>query len=368
MTRVLMIKTSSMGDVVHNLPVIADIRRAHPSFVIDWVVEENYAELVSMTDGVARVIPVALRRWRREPHHRRNRLEHQAFLDRLHESRYDIVIDTQGLLKSALIGWRARLAPGGMRVGFSFGLAREALARLFYDRAYAVDPRLHAIERMRALAASTFGYAVTDAPRFELAVPSHRFAWLDARPMPIADGTAASLDAPRYVVLLHATARAEKAWPAERWIELIAILCAAGIVPVLPSGNAAERESAEALARDAVAAMGESMAGSTTGAVVAPPISLTDAAALFGGATAVVGVDTGLLHLAAALDVPTVGLFGATPRWRYAPYWSPRAISLGSFGELGAQPGVGAVVDALARLGILEVDRAAPAAHGARMS
>jgi heptosyltransferase-1 len=345
MTRVLIIKTSSMGDVVHNMPVVADIRRAHPDFVIDWVVEEAYADLVRMTRGVTRVIPVALRRWRREPFRKSTRVERRAFIDALHAERYDVVLDTQGLLKSALIARRARLMPSGVRVGFSRALVRESLARLFYDRGYSVDPRLHAIERMRGLAAAALGYAgpPLGVPRFELDVPPHDFAWL-------ASGSSPNEETPpRYAVLLHATARPEKAWPAERWISLIDVFRTAGITPVLPWGNAVEREAAELLAREA------STSGSraTTMPVVAPGLSLVEAASLLGGAEAVVGVDTGLLHLAAALDVPTVGLFGATPRWRYAPYWSPRAINLGGFGELGAQPGVPAIVDALQKLDIL---------------
>ncbi len=352
MTRVLIIKTSSMGDIVHNLPVVADIRRAMPTAVIDWVVEEGYADLVRMTHGVTRVLPLALRRWREEPHRKKTHVERRAFVDALRSERYDVVLDTQGLLKSALVAHRARLAPGGARVGFAFGLVRESLARLFYDRAYSVDPRLHAIERIRALGASAFGYSIAMAlPRFELDVPNRRFAWLDesrTRTSPIVGE--ASVPPARYAVLLHATARPEKAWPPERWVMLINVLRASGITPVLPSGNAAEREAAEWLARDACAGAG----ASPIRPLVAPPVSLTEAAALLGGAAAVIGVDTGLLHLAAALDVPTVGLFGATPRWRYAPYWSPRAINLGSFGELGLQPGVPAVVDALERLGILD--------------
>lgn len=337
MTRVLIIKTSSMGDIVHNMPVIADLRRARPDAIIDWVVEEAYVDLVRMTRGITRVLPIATRRWRQEPHLPRTHVERRAFVHRLHEERYDVVLDTQGLLKSALVGQRAYLAPHGARVGFAFGLVRESLARFFYDRAYSVDPRLHAIERMRALAASTFGYGpLSDLPRFELDVPPQHFAWLQE---------AGTLPA-KYAVLLHATARAEKAWPPERWVALIQMLCASGITPVLPSGSPAEREAAQQLARAARGSVG-------TRPLVAPPVSLTEAAALLGGAAVVVGVDTGLLHLASALDVPTVGLFGATPRWRYAPYWSPRAINLGSFGELGAQPHFEAVVEALERLGIL---------------
>ena len=352
MTRVLIIKTSSMGDIVHNLPVIADIRRERPAFVIDWVVEEAYVDLVRMTRGVTRVIPIALRRWRRQRGDASARAERRTFLAHLRAEKYDVVLDTQGLLKSALIAQRARLNPRGVRIGFSFGLARERIARLFYDHGYGVDARLHAIERMRALAAATFGYSGTDLglPRFELDVPTAHFDWLphaDAEASASANGEAPS--AAPYAVLLHATARPEKAWPSERWVELIGMLCAAGVAPVLPSGNAGERAAAEILAHKANALMGDD----SMRPIVAPAMSLVEAAALLGDARVVVGVDTGLLHLAAALDAPTVGLFGATPRWRYAPYWSPHAINLGSYGELGAQPAVSAVVEALERLQVV---------------
>lgn len=344
MTRILLIKTSSMGDIVHNMPVVADLRRALPTATIDWVVEEAYADLVGLVRGIDRVIPIATRRWRQGPHRAEIRGERRAFDAALRRERYDAVLDTQGLLKSALVARRARLAPGGARVGFALGLVRESLARAFYDRGYAVDRHLHAIERMRALAAAAFGYGpITDLPRFELDVPPRRFDWLATTPS----------GSPPYVVLLHATARAEKAWPPERWAGLIATLCDAGVTPVLPSGNAVERGAAEDLARTGITMSNDPMA---TRPVVAPPVSLVEAAALLAGARAVVGVDTGLLHLASALDVPTVGLFGATPRWRYAPYWSAQAINLGSFGELGQQPGVDAVVDALQRLGVLTGD------------
>lgn len=337
--RVLIVKTSSMGDIVHNVPVVADIRSARPDATIDWVVEEAYVDLVRLVRGVERVIPVAWRRWRREPHRSKTRAERRSFGESLRAERYDVVLDTQGLVKSAWIGQRARLAPDGHRVGFSLGLAREPLARLFYDRGHAVDPRLHAIERIRALAAKALGYAdrPLGLPRFELDVPHRSFDWLarDGSPAP-------------YVVLLHATARAEKAWPAERWIGLVAALSHGGVTPVLPWGNAAERAAAEAIVHDA----GSATDGARARPIIAPRLTLVDCAALLAGAHAVVGVDTGLLHLAAALGTPTVGLFGATPRWRYAPYWSSRAINLGSFGELGAQPPTSAVVEALGQLGI----------------
>jgi heptosyltransferase-1 len=245
-----------------------------------------------------------------------------------------------------MVARRARLTDGGFRAGFSFRLAREPLARLFYDRGYAVDARLHAIERMRVLAARALGYEnhPLGPPSFELEVPEARFDWMSSP----ADG-----DHPRrrptYAVLLHATARPEKAWPAPRWAALIAILAAEGILPVLPWGNAREREAAEELVNHALASP---LSGGIR-PLIAPAMSLPEAASLLAGARVVVGVDTGLLHLASALDVPTVGLFGATPRWRYAPYWSTHAINLGSFGELGAQPALVTVVEALERLDVV---------------
>ena len=378
MTRVLLIKTSSMGDIVHNLPVVADIRRALPDATIDWVVEESYVELVGLATGLARILPVAQRRWRRSAPGGVRRDERRAFRDALRAERYDVVLDTQGLVKSALIARQARLAPNGVRAGFALGLVREGLARLFYDRGYPVDRRLHAIERMRALAAAALGYPPPDdRPRFLLDVPARRFPWIadghgDAsheRPGGVEPaGPVGPVGPPvRYAVLLHATARPEKAWPVEHWATLIDAFRAAGIVPVLPSGNAAERDAAERLAETSRTASNGS-ARPRIDAVAAPPLTLVDAAALLAGATAVVGVDTGLFHLAAALDVPTVGLFGATPRWRYAPYWSARSISLGGFGTLGAQPEADAVIDALERLGVVAPRAIAPPVADGRVA
>ena len=346
MSRTLIIKTSSMGDVIHNLPIVADMRRARPDLAIDWVVEEAYADLVRMHPGVDRVIPIALRRWRAAGFGAATRAERAAFRAQIREQRYDLVLDTQGLIKSALIARLAHLTTSGVRAGFSFDLAREGLARLFYDRGYRVDPRLHAIERLRALAAAALGYTndVLGLPQFGLRVPPQRFDWL-----------AATGTAPAYAVLLHATARTEKAWPLDRWSALMRALIDAGIAPVLPWGNAGEEAAAQALASGSASPSGLRVVR----ACVPPRLTLPEVAALLAGASAVVGVDTGLTHLAVALDAPTVGIFGATPRWRYAPYWTPRAINLGNDGELGLQPTTTAVLEALARLGVLQDARSA---------
>lgn len=321
MSRVLIIKTSSLGDVVHNLPVVSDILTARPDTIVDWVVEEAYADLPRLHRGVHRVIPVAQRRWRGSlaP---AARSEKRDFDDQLRQDSYDLVLDTQGLVKSGILTRAARLAPGGARVGFSRRLAREGLARLFYDRGYDVAPHLHAIERVRALAGQALGYQPCGLPRFDIAAPQMHFDWLGGR---------------NYAVLLHATSRAEKAWNGTAWRGLIDRLAHAGIDSVLLHGS--EREQHAAL----------ELVEGHAGALIAPRLKLAEASALIARARTVVGVDTGLTHLAAALDVPTVALFGATARWRYAPYWTERAVSLG---EEKRQPTLDEVIATLDALGV----------------
>jgi heptosyltransferase-1 len=322
MSRLLIIKTSSLGDVVHNLPIVADILKAAPDTTVDWVVEEAYSDLPRLHPGVRRVIAVAQRRWRRSLSETVAR-EKEAFEALLQEEAYDLVLDTQGLLKSALLARMARLAPGGERVGFSRRWAREGLARLFYDRGYDVQSHLHAVERIRSLAAQALGYQPEGNPRFGLQVEPARFDWLASGP---------------YCVLLHATSRPEKVWPGEAWKILIRAFANEGVTSVLPFGSERERSDAEELAAN------------EPGAIVAPKLALSSVAGLLAGARVVVGVDTGLTHLAAALEVPTVALFGATPRWRYAPYWTPKAVSLG---EHGRQPSATETLAALHGLGVL---------------
>jgi len=321
MPRVLIIKTSSMGDVVHNLPAVSDIQAAYPGSTIDWVVEEAYADLPRRHSGIDRVLVIAQRRWRKSLSIESRQLR-RAFATALSEREYDTVLDTQGLLKSALIARQARLARGGKRVGFSFQLAREGLARAFYDRGFDVDPTLHAIERIRALAAQALGYQPKGRPVFGLQLTVGRPTWLSDRP---------------YAVLLHATSRPEKSWPDQDWRTLASHLAKSGLATVWPHGNEGERAAAV------------HMAAGIDGAIVPALMPLGEVVDLLGSARLVVGVDTGLTHVAAALGVSTVALFGATPRWRYAPYWSERVISLGDHGE---QPSFDDVARSCAQLGI----------------
>jgi heptosyltransferase-1 len=278
MRNILLIKTSSLGDVVHNLPVVSDIRARFPNARIDWVVEEAYQDIVGMHPGVHRAIPVALRRWRGnvlKPAHWREFAQYRRALSGV---RYDCVIDTQGLIKSALL---ARAA-SGVRHGYAGASAREPLATKFYDVTHVVARDLHAVLRNRRLAAQALKYEVPATLNYGIAAPAG-----PRQPGP-------------YCVLLHATSRADKLWPETAWERLGAELARQGYGLMLPWGDSAERARSERLARALPAA------------VVPQALDIPAMASLLAGAHAVIGVDTGLTHLAAALDRPVVALYCGT--------------------------------------------------------
>ncbi len=272
-----------MGDVIHNLPVVTDIRRHWPEAQIDWVVEQPFADIPRLHPGVGEVYPVAIRRWRRALIQRETWREMEAFRRTLRAQAYDAVLDTQGLAKSAVI---AALAYGPTH-GMDWWSAREPLAALFYDHRHPVVKGRHAVWRNRALAALAFDYPIpNDAPDYGL-------------PVTPTDDPALGLPE-NYAVCLHATSRDSKLWPAAHWIALAARLAKSGIATVLPWGNARERERAQALAHDAASA------------IVLPALSLAALADVLRGARATVGVDTGLVHLAAALGRPTIAVYTDT--------------------------------------------------------
>ncbi|MBL8510986.1 MAG: lipopolysaccharide heptosyltransferase I, partial [Betaproteobacteria bacterium] len=296
--RVLLVKLSSLGDVIHNLPVVSDICLHRPDIDIDWVTEAPYAGLVALHPGVRQVLPIRLRalkkNWWRPA-------SWSAFLhDRqaLAGQRYDRVIDTQGLVKSA---WVARAAAAPI-AGFSPDTVREPWATHFYQEMYTVSRQQHAVVRNRQLAAQALGYELNEAVDYGIKAPALPLPWL----------TSAA-----YVVLLPATSRANKQWPVTAWIELAKRHYQRGLTVVIPWGNAAEK------------ATSETIAAASSQAVVPPALSLVEAAALLAGAQAVVGVDTGLAHLAVALNRPTVGIYLTTQPKLTGLYGGERAINLG---------------------------------------
>ena len=322
---------SSLGDVVHNMPVIADIRRRHPHAQIDWLVEESFADLVELVDGVRRAVPFSLRRWRKRLTSFENWREIRAFKRSLAAEKYDLVIDCQGLLKTA---WVASWACGPL-VGLgnrTEGAGYEWPVRFFYDKRVPIEPRTHVVERTRQLVAAALGEPKpqpTDDIDFGL----------DTRRAAIAvNALGLNLPVP-YVVFVHATSRADKQWPDAAWIELGQSLVRRGASLVLPWGSDAERATSERLAKE----FGDA-------AIVPPRLSLPAVVGLVDSAAATVGVDTGLVHIAAALKRPTVELYNFATAWRTGGYWSPNVINLGTAGQ---PPSLQQVKSALAGFGLL---------------
>ena len=316
-------RVSSLGDVLHNLPMVADLLRHHPDARIDWVVEEAYVSLVRLNPHVHKIIPVALRRWRKNLGDAATRREMGAFWRSLRAERYDYVFDTQGLLKTGILMGAARLAPGGRKVGMangSEGSGYESLSRLFHTQSIGVAPRAHAVARGRELAAAALGYSADLPPDFGLPA-------LDAAPRPD------WMPAEPYAVFFHGTARAAKKWATANWIALGQALAP---MPVLLAwGSPAEKAEAEAIA------------AGLPHARVLPKLPMDGAVRLARNAGLAVGVDTGLTHIAAAFLRPTVEIYADSPRWKTEGNWSPLIVNLG---DEGAPPTVAEVTAAALRL------------------
>jgi len=310
MANILFIKTSSLGDVVHHMPALTDARKAHPDATFSWLVEEAFAPLVRLHPAIDTVIPVASRRWRKSLYAPATIAEIRASFRDIRAQRYDEIVDTQGLLRTAILTRAAR----GMRHGYDASSVREPLASLFYDVRHRVERDMHAVERNRILSGLALGYAPDEAPDFGL-----------DRARIGKDSTS------RYGLLLHATARREKQWPDADWIAF-AKLFAQRFELLIPWGTEAER------------ARSEYIAAAVPGARVPDRAPLDQVAKLIAGAQFVVGVDTGLLHLAAALGVPVVAIFAGSKPALTGPMGRGR---LSILGDDGKPPSVDSVVEAV---------------------
>ena len=299
--RVLIVKLSSLGDVVHAMPVVHDIRAAHPQALIDWVVEPGFAPLLRRVDGVHEVIECALRRWSKAWWTSAVRAEWRVFRQRLRAHRYDAVLDLQGLTKSVLIARLARLTPTGASYGLANrteGASFEAPARWLVDHAICIEPRIHALDRSRVLAAKALGYPIDAPPQFGL------------RSASAPNGAAPTL------VLVHGSSRDDKLWPEASWIALGRRAIAEGWRIALPHAGAVELARAQRIA-DALA--DHTQERSPQAAQVWPEMGLDALVDRLGATQGVVGVDSGLSHIAVALNLPHVQVYNWPTAWRTGP-------------------------------------------------
>jgi heptosyltransferase-1 len=346
--KILLVKLSSLGDVLHNLPIVWDLRKRLPHAQIDWIVEEGYVHLLEplkTTDtfrGIDRIIPVAFRRWRKNVFSIKTWREFFAMRKLLQATTYDVVLETQGLLKSALVCALAKKSHNAVVAGLGNATEHsgyEPLARMFYTQSVHVPVKCHAIDRSRWVMCSAFDWPLLnrndEPPRF------YPQAFADQLPPLLFEGLKkADKDSPApYVVCFHSTARAAKRWPSENWVELGKSLSSQGFQVLFPWGNPEEMK---------ISAL---MASQVPGAIVPRAFSIEEAYRLVAHAALTIGVDTGLTHLAAVLGKPTIEIYCDSPRWKTEGYWSGNIANLGDFRSIPRADAVLQAAEALLKEG-----------------
>jgi len=331
-SKILLVKLSSLGDVLHNLPLVWDLRARLPQAQIDWVVEEAYVHLLepllsqSGFTGIDRIIPFGLRRWKKNLFKASTWKEFFAFRRNLREIRYDVLIETQGLLKSALVCALANKSSHVVVAGLANATqysGYEPVARSFYNHCVQVPTQCHAVDRSRLVMCSALNWPVlerSEAPQF---YPTSFVQTLSEK-------SVHDLQSP-YVLCFHSTAREAKRWAHSNWVTLGKELSSKGYQVVFPWGNAVEK------------AISLELANQVPGAVVPPAFSIEEAFSVIAGAALTVGVDTGLTHLAAVLGKPTVEIYCDSPLWKTDGYWSNQIRNLG---DMQSPPSADAVISA----------------------
>lgn len=282
MSHYLIVKMSSLGDVVHLLPALTDAVRAYPELKFDWVVEKGFSEIPAWHPAVDKIIPIELRKWRKVPWQTLKNGSWRVFKQALQARSYAGVLDAQGLFKSSLVSFLAK----GHRIGFDRKSAREGLASLLYNQKIQVPRGQHAVERLRTLFAKTFDYPIPTTP------PDFGIDVNQLTSVKVSD---------RYVVFLHGTTWETKHWPLVYWQQLVQEAQAAHFEIYLPWGNEAEYQRALSL---------ETFAPNQVR--VLPTLTLKEITYVLAKAKGIVAVDTGLGHIAAALGRPVVSLYGPT--------------------------------------------------------
>lgn len=337
--KILLVKLSSLGDVLHNLPIVWDLRARLPDAQIDWVVEEGYVHLLTPLlskdgfKGIDRIIPFGLRRWKKNLLQLSTWKEFFAFKKQLQKVSYDILIETQGLLKSAIVCSLAKKSSNAVIAGLANATefsGYEPIARTFYNQSVQVPIQCHAVDRSRWVMCSALDWPLlerSNTPQF------YSPEYIQSLKLP-AKLVSEQLLAP-YVLCFHSTAREAKRWPNSDWIALGKELSSRGYQVVLPWGNVAEQ------------AVSREIAAQIPNALVPPAFSIEDAFGVIAGAALTVGVDTGLTHLAAVLNKPTVEIYCDSPLWKTEGYWSN---NIRNVGDIQKPPTVDQVLQAASEL------------------
>ena len=335
--KILLVKLSSLGDVLHNLPILWDLRARLPEAQIDWVVEEGYVHLLEPLlsrngfRGIDRIIPFGLRRWKKNLFNLTTWKEFFEFRKTLQASTYDVLIETQGLLKSAIVCSLAKKSPSAIVAGLANATefsGYEPLARSFYNQSVQVPRQCHAVDRSRWVMCSALEWPLIERSNSPQFYPAELVSTISKSSV---DG----LHAP-YVLCFHSTAREAKRWSNDKWIALGKELSTHGYQVVFPWGSLSEK------------ALSELLAAQIPNALVPLAFSIEDAFSVIAGAALTVGVDTGLTHLAAVLDRPTVEIYCDSPRWKTEGYWSEKIANVG---DIQNPPSVQEVLEA--SLGLL---------------
>lgn len=336
--KILLVKLSSLGDVLHNLPVVWDLRARLPNAQIDWVVEEGYVHLLtpllSKGDfrGIDMIISFGLRRWKKNLLKLSTWKEFFAFKKILQETSYDVIIETQGLLKSAIVSSLAKKFSNTVVAGLANATefsGYEPIARYFYNQSVQVPIQCHAVDRSRWVMCSALDWPLIDRANAPLFYPDTYVQSLGKTFVGLNESKSP------YILCFHSTAREAKRWPNGDWIALGKELASRGYHVVLPWGNLAEQ------------AVSKKIAAQIPNALVPPAFSIEDAFAVIAGATLIVGVDTGLTHLAAVLNKPTVEIYCDSPLWKTEGYWSG---NIRNVGDIQKPPSVTQVLQAATEL------------------
>jgi heptosyltransferase I len=321
--RILIVKISSMGDIIHNLPILRDIKIRYPEAEIDWVVEENFSDILKFHPDIHTIIPVAFRRWRHEIFSQTTYQEFKQFRQLLQAKRYDLIIDTQTLLKSALISYMAK----GKRYGQAFRTSREPLASFFYQQRFRVSRKQHAVDQNRQLTALSLNYPIPmNEPDYGLSRAS------------IASQSSVTLPE-NAVMFFHATSRESKLWPSAHWVSLGIALAKKGAVICLPWSNEKEKTRAQIIANH------------IPNALLLPQLDLAALSMIIAQAQCAFGVDTGLIHLSVAMEIPSIAIYTDTHPELNGTYPSANTIAI-NLGGKDVIPSVEEALHAFERLGV----------------